>query len=94
VSDIYYPEAHEIRGLGRNLAANQIIYVRQALQFFEPEGPVVHHQAFWTSVVDLTRGTDELFEDSRGLRAPRSEGSNACATKLRFAEMRASIPIS
>ena len=63
VSDIYYPEAHGIRGLGRNLAANQIIYVRQAPQFFEPEGPVVHHQAFWTTVVDLTRGTDELFED-------------------------------
>ena len=63
VSDIYYPEACEIRGLGRSLGMNQIIYIRQAPQFFEPEGPVVHHRAFRTSVVDLTRGTDELFED-------------------------------
>jgi len=63
VSDIYYPEAAEIRGLGRSLRMNQIIYIRQAPQPFEAEGPVVHHQVFRTSVVDLTRGTDELFED-------------------------------
>src|SRR4029077_13468219 len=63
VSDIYYPKPSEIRGLGRSLAVNQIIYIRQAPQFFETEGPVVHHQAFRASVGDLTRGTDELFKD-------------------------------
>jgi lipid II:glycine glycyltransferase (peptidoglycan interpeptide bridge formation enzyme) len=63
VSDIYYPEACEIRGLGRRLGLNQIIYIRQAPQFFETEGPVAHHQVFRTSVLDLTRGTDELFQD-------------------------------
>ena len=65
VSDIYYPVAREIRGMGRGLRSNQIIYVRQAPQSFEIEGPVVRHQAFRTSLVDLTRGTDELF---RGLK--------------------------
>ncbi len=63
VSDVYYPEACEIHGLGRSLAVNQIIYIRQAQQFFETEGPVVHHRVFRTSLVDLTRGRDELFED-------------------------------
>jgi lipid II:glycine glycyltransferase (peptidoglycan interpeptide bridge formation enzyme) len=42
---------------------NQIIYFRQAPQFFATGAPVVHHQAFRTSLVDLTRGTDELFND-------------------------------
>ena len=63
VSDIYYPAASEIHGLGRSLRLNQIIYIRQAQQFFETEGPVVHHRAFRTSLVDLTRGTNELFDD-------------------------------
>ena len=63
VSDIYYPEASDVRGLGRSMPINQIIYVRQAREVFEAEGPVVHHQAFQTSLVDLTRGTDELFDD-------------------------------
>src|SRR5712664_2233637 len=63
VSDIYYPEAGEIRGLGRSLGMNHIIFIRQAPQFIETEGPVVFHQEFRTSLVDLTRGTDELFED-------------------------------
>jgi hypothetical protein len=63
VSDIYYPEECEIRSLGRSLRMNQIIYIRQAPQFFEAEGSVVHHQAFRTSLIDLTRGTEELFED-------------------------------
>jgi hypothetical protein len=63
VSDIYYPDECEIRSLGRSLRMNQIIYVRQATQFFETKGPVAHHREFWTRVVDLTRGTDELFQD-------------------------------
>jgi hypothetical protein len=63
VSEIYYPEACEIRGLCRNLRMNQVIYIRQAPQFFETESPVMHHQAFRTSLVDLNRGTDELFND-------------------------------
>jgi hypothetical protein len=63
VSDIYYPESCEIRGLGHSLRLNQIIYVRQASHFLEMEGPVVHYQAFRTSLVDLTRGTDQLFND-------------------------------
>ena len=63
MSDIYYPEAREICDLGRSLRMNQIIYVRQAPQFFETEGPVVYHQAFRTSLVDLSRSTDELFND-------------------------------
>lgn len=63
VSDIYYPGAAEVDSIGRGLRMNQIIYFRQAPQFFETEGPVVHHQAFRTSLVDLTLGTDELFKD-------------------------------
>jgi hypothetical protein len=63
VSDIYYPEECEIRGVGRNLRMNQIIYIRQAPHVFETEGPVVHHQSFRTSLIDLTRGKDELFND-------------------------------
>lgn len=63
MSDIYYPEASDVRGLGRSMPINQIIYVRQAREFFEAEGPVVHHRAFQTSLVDLTRGTEELFDD-------------------------------
>jgi hypothetical protein len=61
VSDIYYPAASEIRDLGRGLSVNQIIYIRQTPQTPEIEGPIVHHQAFRTSLVDLTLGTDELF---------------------------------
>jgi lipid II:glycine glycyltransferase (peptidoglycan interpeptide bridge formation enzyme) len=63
VSDIYYPRACELRGLGRSLRSNQIIYVRQASQFYETAGPVVQHQPFRTSLVDLTRGKDELFNE-------------------------------
>lgn len=70
MSDIYYPEECEIRSLGRSLRMNQIIYIRQAPQFFETEGSVVRHQAFRTSLIDLTRGIDELFEDlSRNSRS-------------------------
>jgi hypothetical protein len=61
VSDIYYPAAGEIRGLGRDLRLNQIIYIRQTQHIPEIEGPIAHHQAFRTSLVDLTVGTDELF---------------------------------
>jgi hypothetical protein len=61
VSDIYYPVAGEIRGMGRRLRSNQIIYIRQTPQISEIEGPIAHHQAFHTSLVDLTLGTDELF---------------------------------
>ena len=70
VSDIYYPEECEVRSLRRSLRMNQIIYIRQAPRFFETEGSVVHHQAFRTSLIDLTRGVDELFEDlSRNSRS-------------------------
>ncbi len=47
--------------MGRSRGLNQIIYIRQAPESFEIQGPVVHHQEFHTSLVDLTRGTDELF---------------------------------
>jgi lipid II:glycine glycyltransferase (peptidoglycan interpeptide bridge formation enzyme) len=63
VFNIYYPETLDIRGLGSSLRVNEIIYIRQAPQFFETEAPVVYHQAFRTSLVDLTRKTDELFSD-------------------------------
>jgi hypothetical protein len=63
VSDIYYPDANQLDGVGRSLRINQIIYIRQAPQILESVGPIVHYQAFRTSLVDLTRGTDELFKD-------------------------------
>jgi len=62
VSNIYYPAADEIRELRHNLRLNQIIYVRHAPQCFETEGPVTFHEVIRTNQVDLTRGTDELFE--------------------------------
>jgi len=49
--------------LGRSLRSNQIIYVRQASQFYETAGPIVQYHPFRTSLVDLTRGKDELFND-------------------------------
>lgn len=54
---------------------NQIIYVRQAPQFFETEGPVMHHQAFRTSVIDLTRGTEQPpVGQGDQVRVPRRVG--------------------
>ena len=63
ISDIYYPQEFEIRGLARRPRVNEIIYIRQAPKFIQAGGPVVHHQLFQTSLIDLSREAGVLFDD-------------------------------
>jgi len=61
VVDVYYPQLQEASGIAGDLAVNQIVYVRQAPGHLPPNRLAVRYRPFETSLLDLTRDTDELF---------------------------------
>lgn len=61
VVDVYYPQLHEATGIAGDLALNQIVYVRQAPGHLPTNRLAVRYRPFETTLLDLTRGSEELF---------------------------------
>jgi len=61
VIDVYYPELEEATGIAEDLALNEIVYLRQASDRLPTNRLAVRYRRFETTLLDLTRSTDELF---------------------------------
>jgi hypothetical protein len=60
--EVYYPQLHEATTIAGALAPNRIVYLRQAPRYLALSRSAVRYRPFQTTLLDLTRDTDELFK--------------------------------